>query len=74
MYFEAQEMKLRTKIVFRIYQVLRSLRYQLLFSVFGVVSHCNHKPTCGSYLIKQIEQRGLIVGGFMGARRVLKCW
>lgn len=67
-------MKKKTKVVFRVYQLLRSLRYNLLYSAFGVVVHCKHKPTCGTYLINQVEEKGLLIGLIRGGARVLRCW
>jgi putative component of membrane protein insertase Oxa1/YidC/SpoIIIJ protein YidD len=67
-------MKIETRLVMQAYQFFRALRYNLLKSGFGVVSHCKHTPTCGTYFIKQIEKNGVIVGLFKGIPRVLWCW
>lgn len=67
-------MKLQARIVFRIYQIIRALRYSLLQTVFGTVSHCKHSPTCGTYFIRQVEQRGVLIGSLKGLWRVLRCW
>lgn len=57
-----------------IYQVVRSIRYSVLQSVFGVVSHCKHTPTCGTYFFQSITREGYIRGGLKGIKRVLSCW
>lgn len=67
-------MKTKTKIALQVYQFFRSIRYNLLKSGFGVVSHCKHSPTCGTYLIRQIDEKGLIIGLPKGIWRVLQCW
>ncbi|MBP7700893.1 membrane protein insertion efficiency factor YidD [Candidatus Woesebacteria bacterium] len=50
------------------------MRYNLLRSVFGVVIHCKHSPTCGTYAFRQIQKRGIFIGGFRGLLRVITCW
>lgn len=60
--------------LFRVYQVLRSVRYSVLTSVFGVAIHCKHTPTCGTYLFRAIKSDGIIKGGMKGLLRVLTCW
>lgn len=67
-------MKVKTKIAFKIYQVLRSIRYNFLKSGLGYVNHCKHHPTCGTYLIRQIDEKGILVGSVKGFWRVLQCW
>ena len=36
-------------------------------------SSCRHIPTCSNYGIEAINRYGSIKGGFMTAKRVLKC-
>lgn len=62
------------KILFTIYQAARQIRYSLLKSVFGVVIHCKHSPTCGTYMFQQIEKKGTLRGLLLGLKRVLTCW
>lgn len=61
------------KIVFVLYQVIRSTRYSVLQSVFGYVSHCPQAPTCGTFFIQEVENNGIIVGGYRGIKRALFC-
>ena len=34
---------------------------------------CRYTPTCSEYAIEAIERRGVLVGGFLAAKRVLSC-
>lgn len=46
--------------------------YQLTLS--GFVGHgCRHQPTCSEYAYEAIARHGLIRGGWLGAKRVVKC-
>lgn len=46
--------------------------YQLLVSPF-LFAHCRFEPTCSQYAIEAIEQRGLLVGAWLTARRLARC-
>jgi putative component of membrane protein insertase Oxa1/YidC/SpoIIIJ protein YidD len=65
--------KLIIKVLFVTYQVLRQARYMFLLSFFGVVSHCKHSPTCGSYTFKKIENEGFLRGLLSSFKKVLSC-
>jgi putative membrane protein insertion efficiency factor len=34
---------------------------------------CRFTPSCSLYTLQAVERYGLVRGGFMGARRVLRC-
>lgn len=34
---------------------------------------CRFYPTCSQYTLEAIEKYGLISGGFMGIKRILRC-
>ncbi len=34
---------------------------------------CRYTPTCSEYAIEAIERRGVVVGGFLAAKRVISC-
>jgi len=34
---------------------------------------CRYNPSCSEYTRQAIEKYGLIKGGFMGARRIMRC-
>ena len=46
--------------------------YQLLLSPF-LGGGCRFEPSCSAYAKQAIEQHGLIAGGRLAARRVMKC-
>ncbi len=45
--------------------------YQLLASPFP--SPCRFAPTCSSYTLEAVRRYGVIKGGWLGARRILRC-
>lgn len=34
---------------------------------------CKYSPTCSQYTIEAIQKYGVLKGGFLGARRLLRC-
>ena len=46
--------------------------YQRAISPYKVF-RCIYTPTCSQYTIEAIERYGLLKGGFMGFRRILRC-
>ncbi len=34
---------------------------------------CRFTPSCSLYMLQAIEKHGVLRGGFMGARRLLRC-
>jgi len=46
--------------------------YQLLLSPL-TGAHCRHIPTCSQYAAEAVERFGVIRGGWLAARRVLRC-
>jgi putative membrane protein insertion efficiency factor len=34
---------------------------------------CRYTPTCSEYAIEAIERRGVLIGGFLAAKRVISC-
>ncbi|UCR88246.1 membrane protein insertion efficiency factor YidD [Mycetocola spongiae] len=34
---------------------------------------CRYYPSCSAYTVHSVQQHGLIVGSFFGARRILRC-
>lgn len=46
--------------------------YRLVFSPF--VGHgCRFQPTCSAYALEALETHGALRGGWLAARRVLRC-
>lgn len=46
--------------------------YQLLLSPF-MGGACRFEPSCSKYAVTAIEQHGVLAGGRLAVRRVLKC-
>lgn len=46
--------------------------YQVLISPL-LGNNCRFYPSCSSYMIQAIEQKGVIKGVFLGVKRLLKC-
>ncbi|WP_111498477.1 MULTISPECIES: membrane protein insertion efficiency factor YidD [Marinobacter] len=38
-----------------------------------MASHCRHYPTCSSYALEAIERHGILRGGYLTLRRLLRC-
>lgn len=52
----------------------RLVRQTLIINVFGFYSGCKHRPSCSHYAFAQIKDKGLVVGGFWGLKRVFSCY
>ena len=46
--------------------------YQLIISPY-LGCNCRFYPSCSNYAIEAIEKKGLIVGGIMALKRILRC-
>jgi len=46
--------------------------YQKIISPFSPPS-CIYSPTCSQYAIEAIGRHGILKGGFMALRRILRC-
>lgn len=54
--------------------VLKLIRfYQLAFSPYKGRSYCNYIPTCSQYAIEAVERFGILKGGFLALKRILRC-
>jgi putative membrane protein insertion efficiency factor len=46
--------------------------YRLAFSPW--VGHgCRYQPTCSAYALEALEKHGGVKGGYLAARRILRC-
>ena len=52
--------------------VLMIRGYQVTLSPL-LPSACRYQPTCSAYTLEAVERYGAIRGGWMGARRILRC-
>ena len=62
-------MKFLLILSIKIYQRFLSPFFIFLFPGTG----CRFYPTCSEYTILAIARRGLVKGGFLGVKRLLKC-
>lgn len=46
--------------------------YRAVFSAF-VGHNCRYQPTCSAYALEALERHGALKGGWLAARRVLRC-
>lgn len=61
-------------IIIKLYQSLLGIKRNLLFSAFGYVSYCKHKPSCSEYTLREIRKHGTILGLWRGFKRVITCY
>lgn len=45
--------------------------YKLIF--FGKRPACRYIPTCSTYAIEALEKYGVLKGGYMAMKRILRC-
>ena len=46
--------------------------YRVLFSPW-VGHNCRYQPTCSAYALEALEKHGGVRGGWLAARRILRC-
>lgn len=46
--------------------------YRLIFSPW-VGHNCRYQPTCSVYALEALEAHGAIKGGYLAAKRILRC-
>jgi putative membrane protein insertion efficiency factor len=50
--------------------ILRAYR-AVISPLYGDV--CRYYPSCSAYAMQAIQQYGVVVGGFLGVRRIIRC-
>ncbi len=57
-----------------LYQKTISPDHGLFSFVFNFYGYgCRFKPTCSEYTYRQIEKYGIVKGGWLGMKRIVKC-
>jgi len=56
----------------RLYQKTLSFDHGLIGKVFGE-RFCRFHPTCSQYTYEAIDRYGIVHGGYMGLKRILRC-
>ena len=57
----------------RFYQKYISLDHGLLGRMLGGVKICRFTPTCSENTYQAIEKYGVLKGGFLGIKRIVRC-
>ncbi len=47
--------------------------YKIFISPLKGVNCCRFQPTCSDYMIEAVKKFGVIKGGFLGIKRILRC-
>ena len=63
-------MKLLIKLLIRFYQIFIS---PVIHFIGGPNSGCRFTPTCSQYFLEAIEIHGVLKGGFLGLKRIMRC-
>jgi putative membrane protein insertion efficiency factor len=58
------------RALIRFYQLTIS---PLLSALGGPGSGCRFKPTCSHYFLEAVETHGIILGGWLGLKRLARC-
>lgn len=61
------------KLVLLTIRFYKSFISPLFDLIFGRGSMCRYQPTCSEYMYEAIEKYGVLKGGLLGVRRILKC-
>lgn len=57
----------------RLYQRIFSYDHGLIGKILPNVRYCRFLPTCSEYGYEAISRYGVIKGGFMTVKRILRC-
>lgn len=56
----------------RVYQKTLSFDHGIMGAIFGK-RFCRFHPTCSAYAHEAIEKHGIVRGGSIGLKRILRC-
>jgi putative membrane protein insertion efficiency factor len=59
--------------LYKFYRLISPLSHALLSPLTGSLDACRYQPTCSSYWHQATLEYGIIRGGFLGIKRVLRC-
>jgi putative membrane protein insertion efficiency factor len=57
----------------RLYQQSFLFRSRILKFLFLTDAACRFRPTCSEYTYQAIDRYGIILGSYLGLRRILRC-
>jgi putative membrane protein insertion efficiency factor len=70
-FFSTYPKKIILKLI-RLYQKTLSLDHSWL-SMFFPNGYCRFQPTCSEYTYQAIDKYGIIKGGWLGVKRIIRC-
>lgn len=57
----------------KLYKKTSFFHNALFKTLFLTDTVCKYEPTCSVYTYKAIEKYGVLIGGFMGTKRIIRC-
>lgn len=57
----------------KLYQKSWFFRSKILKSLFLSDAVCRFRPTCSQYTYQAIQKYGILRGGYLGLRRIVRC-
>ena len=64
--------KLVLKLI-KLYQKSSFLNNELFKTLFLTEQACKFEPTCSRYTYQAIDKYGVLKGGFLGVKRIIRC-
>ena len=56
------------------YEKIKLIRfYKVALSPYKGRSYCNYVPSCSQYAIEAIDMYGVVLGGWLAFKRILRC-
>nr|MDD3720702.1 membrane protein insertion efficiency factor YidD [Candidatus Gracilibacteria bacterium] len=59
--------------IIELYQKFLSPDHSIWAKAMNKPPYCKHIPSCSEYTKEAIEKKGVIIGGFKGLGRILRC-